>query len=43
MLNGTVEVRKGPVTVVVMIDTRCILFSFVNLNAASSVKRLEST
>ena len=43
MLVGTSKVRKGPATVVVITETRSIPFSFANLNAASSVRRFDST
>lgn len=41
-LDGTEAVKKGPATVVVMIDTRSMPFSCANLNAASSVTSFES-
>lgn len=41
-LAGTLAVKKGPATVVVMTETRSIPFSFANLNAASSVRSFES-
>lgn len=43
MLDGTLEVRNGPATVAVITETRSMLFSFANLNAACSVNSLEST
>lgn len=43
MLDGTLAVRNGPATVVVITETKSILFSFANLNAASSVRSLERT
>lgn len=43
MLDGTVEVRNGPPTVVVVTETRSIPFSSANWKAASSVKSFEST
>lgn len=43
MLDGTLEVRNGPATVVVITETRSILFSFANLNAVSSDRSLERT
>jgi hypothetical protein len=43
MLDGTLEVRNAPATVVVITEMRSIPLSFAYLNAASSVRRLEST
>jgi len=42
MLDGTVEVRKGPATVVVITDTRLRPCSLANLNAASSVSSFDN-
>lgn len=41
-LDGTLVVKNGPATVVVMTDTRSMPFSLANLNAASSVASFES-
>ena len=42
MLEGTLEVRNGPATVDVIIETMSIPFSLANLNADSSVRSFES-
>jgi len=41
-LEGTLAVKNGPATVLVITETRSIPFSVANLNAASSVRSFES-